>query len=61
MSRETRVPANWIEDGYYHLPYVCSNCGVAGKQEYRFCPWCGARIVVMSSNDSSAPTVREEK
>ena len=46
------VHANWIEDGYYGNPFVCSHCGSEGcysgdfnnKQYYytNYCPSCGA-------------------
>lgn len=39
------VHGEWIEDGYYNLPCVCSNCG-AEAEHYRtpHCPNCGAKM-----------------
>lgn len=34
----------WIEDGYYNLPCVCSRCGKEGNRSYKFCPNCGAEM-----------------
>ena len=37
-----RKKGEWIEDGYYDLPCVCSYCGTAGERKWNFCPNCGA-------------------
>lgn len=34
----------WIEDGYYNEPCVCSYCGVSGNPVWNFCPNCGAEM-----------------
>ena len=39
-----RKAGEWIEDGYYNLPTVCSYCGTEGKREWKFCPNCGAEM-----------------
>ena len=44
------IKAEWIEDGYYNEPCVCSYCGepckdtVMGRPRWIFCPHCGAEI-----------------
>lgn len=47
---ENRPIAEWIEDGYYNEPCVCSNCGepckdtVMGNPRWLYCPICGAAM-----------------
>ena len=37
-----RKKGEWIEDGYYDLPCVCSYCGTEGERKWNFCPNCGS-------------------
>lgn len=42
--KQEQNKAQWIEDGYFDEPYVCSRCGQPGKYEWWFCPNCGAEM-----------------
>ena len=39
-----RPTGEWIEDGYFDEPCVCSWCGAPGDKSWHFCPHCGAKI-----------------
>lgn len=55
-----REKGEWIEDGYYGNPFVCSYCGHEGcysgnygNKEYyptNFCPNCGADMRIEEQN-----------
>ena len=42
VPQPERKKGEWIEDGYYDLPCVCSYCGTEGERKWNFCPHCGA-------------------
>lgn len=47
--------AEWIEDGYYSKPCVCSNCGEDGRRSWKFCPNCGAKMELQIQKQDVAP------
>ena len=47
-----RKKAKWIEDGYYKLPAVCSRCGSPGVIDFKYCPYCGARMSEEETTDA---------
>ena len=41
QDNSLRESGEWVEDGYYGLPCVCSYCGEEGSRIWKFCPFCG--------------------